>query len=240
MTGAATDSPLKDKLVLVVDDEPDLRDILKESISAYGANVIEAPNGRAAFELVEQNPVDVVVTDVRMPGGNGIELLEKIKSRADRPLVMMMSGYSDLTIEEAYNRGADALFGKPFDVFEICAALERALTPEAQPRRSSPRMAVGVEVKLRFPAPLPPRTGRLLNISQGGMFVQIPSPHPPTGSQVSFHVMFSEGPFAPINGDGVVKWSVIELDESRSGLGIEFTRLDNTKGDSQVLARRKP
>ena len=65
--------------LLIVDDEPDICDILVSAFESKGARVVSAANGKDAFKQVKEGKVKVVVTDVRMPGGSGIELLQRIR-----------------------------------------------------------------------------------------------------------------------------------------------------------------
>ena len=118
-------SLLGSKTVLVVDDEPMLREILRDVFELEGATVFEASNGTEAFALLQQQPVHVVVSDIRMPGGDGIELLRNLrKLERNTPVVLLITGFSDLSTDAAYDIGADAILSKPFDVSEL---LERVI-----------------------------------------------------------------------------------------------------------------
>lgn len=76
---------LSQKKILVVDDEELLREIISEELSYYGAVVDTAENGKAALPLLKNNKYDALITDVRMPGGNGVELIKTITSLNIRP-----------------------------------------------------------------------------------------------------------------------------------------------------------
>ena len=83
------------KTILVVDDEVGLREILREEMEGAGFGVLEAENGTKAFEIASNNPVDLVITDIRMGGGNGIELLDRLKTLdAVKPVILMVTGFS--------------------------------------------------------------------------------------------------------------------------------------------------
>lgn len=111
--------------ILICDDEEDLRAPLARKFIRRGFEVLTAANGTEGLEICLRNDIQVVITDVRMPGGTGIELLEKLRATfKDRtPSVICMSAYSDLTLEGAYARGADALFVKPLDVPALISAV---------------------------------------------------------------------------------------------------------------------
>src|SRR5665647_200205 len=111
--------------ILIVDDEELLREALAFDFRRRGYNVILAGSGKEALAFLEKNHVNVVISDVRMPNGNGLELLAAIKKRnVFLPVVMLITGFADLSLEEAYNLGADAVFPKPFDRQALQAAVE--------------------------------------------------------------------------------------------------------------------
>ncbi|RYZ59207.1 MAG: response regulator [Proteobacteria bacterium] len=116
------------KLVLVVDDEPELREILKEEFEYCGYSVVEAENGSKAAALLNQHPIDVVVSDIRMPGGSGLDLLSAINGReGSRPPVILVSAFVDINVAEAQQKGAFDLVSKPYDLNDVVLLLEKAV-----------------------------------------------------------------------------------------------------------------
>lgn len=110
-----SDSPSAPQpLVLIVDDEPELCDLVSMQLEIWGYRVLTAEDGRSAFTLFEQNAPALVISDLRMPNGGGVELLERIRT-SQRPAtpVILMSGFSDddTTMAEL---GATAFLSKPF------------------------------------------------------------------------------------------------------------------------------
>ena len=119
---------LKDITLLIVDDEESLRDAMVYDFKRRGFNVLDASNGTQAFEIVKKTKVDIVLTDVRMPGGDGVELLDHIKAyNPELPVVMFITGFADITLEEAYDKGVDAVFAKPFDRKALLTAVMNAI-----------------------------------------------------------------------------------------------------------------
>jgi CheY-like chemotaxis protein len=117
--------------ILVVDDEPDLCDLVSEEFEFAGCQTLRASSGNQALEIFEANELDAVVSDVRMADGNGIELLDKIKAGPkSSALVFLVTGFADITKEKALAKGASALIGKPYDISDLCqlvlAALEKS------------------------------------------------------------------------------------------------------------------
>ena len=87
---------------MVVDDEELLREILLEDLTSAGALVSEAENGTKALELLQKEKFDAVVTDIRMPGGNGNMLIKNINAhfQDEKPKIFVCSGYNDFSLSE--------------------------------------------------------------------------------------------------------------------------------------------
>jgi CheY-like chemotaxis protein len=116
---------LRQKTILIVDDESDLREIVAGELEFLGAIVFQAENIQHAQDLLSKNLIDLVISDIRMPGGSGIELLEFVKKKFGANLpVILITGFADITPMDAYGKGAEALVSKPFqldDFFKIVA-----------------------------------------------------------------------------------------------------------------------
>ena len=115
---------LNGKNALVVDDEELIREIFLRELEDLGVNVDEAENGNSAFEKIKVKEYDFVISDVRMPGGSGKDLLENISKSGKDLFIVMVTGFSDLSDEEAKKLGAKRIFEKPFkidDIFEFIA-----------------------------------------------------------------------------------------------------------------------
>ncbi len=113
--------------VLIVDDDPGLRESLELVLAAEGYEVATAPDGATALEMVETLPTDVVLCDLRMPGMDGMELLPLLSRRLPGATVVLMSAYGtqDLAIE-AMRRGAYDYLAKPFQPSEVLLTLKKA------------------------------------------------------------------------------------------------------------------
>lgn len=121
--------------ILVVDDEEDLRDILSEDFSLQGATVFTAKNGREAFDIVLKEKPHVILSDVRMPGGDGVELLKKIKDQIaeNTPHIFLLTGFSDFRSEQAARFGGQGLVSKPFNLKQLRERVAVVLS-ESPPR----------------------------------------------------------------------------------------------------------
>jgi DNA-binding NtrC family response regulator len=135
------------KLILVVDDEYDLREILREEFEYSGYAVVEAENGKRAIEVLNAHPVDVVLSDIRMPGGNGLDFLHYVAQREGaRPPVILVSAFADIDIGDAEVKGAFAFVSKPYDLQDLMAIIEKAVSESD--RREILRRAAPEELRI--------------------------------------------------------------------------------------------
>jgi two-component system chemotaxis response regulator CheY len=116
------------KLVLVVDDDADMRLTLKLALELAGYRVVEAANGRQAIERQRAAPADVVITDIFMPDSDGFEAIDGLRRQFPATKVIVMSGGAQLTkrdyLPDAELIGADATLQKPFDIEKLLKTLE--------------------------------------------------------------------------------------------------------------------
>lgn len=127
------------KTILFVDDESDLCKRACSQFNQLGMKVLQAFNGKDAFDLVLSKHIDIVITDIRMPGGGGIELLYNIHSLGEiAPIVILISGFVDISEEEAFEKGAFAIIDKPLEFDIVVKYIEDALVAKKNtcpPRR---------------------------------------------------------------------------------------------------------
>jgi two-component system NtrC family sensor kinase len=115
------------KTILLVDDEADLREVLNISLSDTGYKVMTAENGTQALNILNDNDIPVVVTDIKMPGIDGIELLRKIKSKNPEAEVIMLTGHGDLELAiKSLKHEATDFITKPINDDALEMALQRA------------------------------------------------------------------------------------------------------------------
>jgi DNA-binding NtrC family response regulator len=123
--------------ILVIDDEPSIRDALGLVLSGLGYEVALAKNGSEAKELLGGAPYDLIFTDLRLPDTSGIDLLALIKSDTPNTEVIVMTAHGSLDIAiEAIKRGAFYYIEKPFTPHQVTALIERALQFEAIKREN--------------------------------------------------------------------------------------------------------
>jgi diguanylate cyclase (GGDEF)-like protein len=113
--------------VLIVDDEEGIRITLCEIIRQAGHKCSGASDGEEALDFLSRNPVDVVITDIMMPGLNGFELTEIIKEKHDSDVIVITGYGGEYSYEEALEKGASDFAQKPVRSKELIARLKRVL-----------------------------------------------------------------------------------------------------------------
>src|SRR3989440_8994156 len=133
MTGTLWyENGMKDTRVLVVDDDPDIRSLLRVLLERAGHQVLDAPDGKAALREVFERRPDLVVLDVTMPELDGWKTLERIRDVSDVPVMMLTAAASEVEKVRALGAGADGYVVKPFGRQELVARVQ-ALLRRAQP-----------------------------------------------------------------------------------------------------------
>jgi CheY-like chemotaxis protein len=124
--------------ILLAEDDDELRELLAQSLREYGYDVTEARDGTelwafASWSIASQGSgraVDMVVTDVRMPGATGIEVLDELRRMDARVRAIVITGAGDeRTTAEAHRVGAEVVFDKPFQVDDLLIAVLTLLPP---------------------------------------------------------------------------------------------------------------
>lgn len=129
--------------VLVVDDEPPIRKLLRMGLVAEGYEVLEAPNGKSALELMGKCP-DVIILDLGLPDMQGLDLLRTLRDRGEHAAVVVLSSRGDESGKvEALDSGADDYVTKPFGMNELLARMRAALRHRLQIQGERPVFKVG-------------------------------------------------------------------------------------------------
>jgi two-component system phosphate regulon response regulator OmpR len=122
--------------VLVVDDDPDLRDLLTTYLGSNGFAVASANDGRAMWAALEEGMPDVIVLDLMMPGEDGLALTRALRTKSSVPILMLSARGEELDRVIGLEVGADDYLAKPFGPRELLARLRallrRGQTPEAE------------------------------------------------------------------------------------------------------------
>ena len=110
-------------LILVVEDSADLRAQLELFLQSNGYRVVLAISGNEARKLLQISKIDVVLSDIQMPDGSGIELLKSIRSSGNLTPVLIMTARADIAEEDIVSIGGDGFIRKPLDLEKMIAIL---------------------------------------------------------------------------------------------------------------------
>jgi two-component system, OmpR family, KDP operon response regulator KdpE len=129
--------------VLVVDDEPPIRKLLRMGLSAQGYQILEAPNGKTALALLSEAP-DLIILDLGLPDAQGHDLLRTIRARNESvPIVVLSSRGDEAGKVQALDCGADDYVTKPFGMDELLARIRAALRHQLQTHGERPIFRLG-------------------------------------------------------------------------------------------------
>ena len=121
--------PEENFTVLLAEDEPMLRQVVRVTLQHAGYDVIEAADGNAGLEILRSgSPIDILLTDVKMPGMNGYQLAEAGLSLRPALKVMLMTGYADEAIPDAIREASIPILRKPFNFANLATSIRQVIT----------------------------------------------------------------------------------------------------------------
>lgn len=113
--------------ILVIDDEPQIRRVLRTTLSTHGYEIAEAKTGEEALEWLRKQAPDLVLLDMNMPGMGGVEACREIRRASDAPIIMLTVRNAERDKVAALDAGADDYVVKPFGIEELLARIRAAL-----------------------------------------------------------------------------------------------------------------
>jgi two-component system, OmpR family, KDP operon response regulator KdpE len=121
--------------ILIVDDEPQIRRVMRTTLSSNGYAVLEAKTGEEALEIIRKERPELVLLDVNMPGMSGLEVCREIRDQSDVAIIMLTVRNTEHDKVLALDAGADDYVVKPFSIEELLARIRAALrrTSSAEP-----------------------------------------------------------------------------------------------------------
>ncbi len=137
--------------ILVVDDEPQIRRVLRATLSSRGYVIIDAKTGEDGIELVRKDKPDLILLDVNMPGMGGLEACREIRRGSNAPIIMLTVRNAERDKVAALDAGADDYVVKPFGIEELLARVRAALrrhgTGEALARLETKDLTIDFEAR---------------------------------------------------------------------------------------------
>src|SRR5579864_5608213 len=114
--------------ILVIDDEADMRFAVRMLLERSGHSVMEAENGEDALAKIDEGKPDLVLLDMRLPGMDGIQILQKVREKQKDLPIIMVTGYGNVELaEQALKLGADHYLSKPFHNKELIDVIQQVL-----------------------------------------------------------------------------------------------------------------
>jgi CheY-like chemotaxis protein len=213
--------------VMAVDDEPAVLILLKKQLETLGCDVLELTDSRLASARLEDEKVDGLFVDVRMPHVDGFSLTRKIRmSKLNRRVpIVMLTGMDDAeTMRKGFDAGANFFLGKPFTrerVYKLMGATRGAMMREKF-RYARLSFATGVDCTLGGTPPKQFRSGSL-NISEGGMMLNSTG-----GLKIGqeLEITFS----LPNCANAIKTRALVVREEEPSTMGIQFLKLSDRDG----------
>lgn len=210
--------------LLIVDDESGIRESLKDFFELEGFQVMDASGGMNALELIKTHHFDVILSDIRMPEGDGRFLLKSVREKnPSQPLIILMSGFSDVTPEEAYAEGAIAVLTKPFNPVEVMEKVKFHLQDQDAKWETSPSTKPQNKMKIQAPTISQAIQGEFLSCGQKGVFLKVD----PAGYRVGqdLEIEFSD---SQLSGIGIIRWvRSTEAAGRAKGIGLELKSLSD-------------
>ena len=140
--------------ILAVDDEPQIRRVLRATLTAQGYTILEAKSGEEALETIRSERVDLVLLDVNLPGISGLETCREIRRAGDVPIIMLTVHNAEADKVQALDAGADDYVVKPFGSDELMAriraALRRTSAGETLPNIETPDLKIDFAKRVVF------------------------------------------------------------------------------------------
>ena len=127
--------------ILVVDDDPGIRDLLRLYLTRDGYRVLEAEDGAGALTLAREEACDLVLLDVMLPGMDGLEVCRRLREEASTPILLLTARSGDSDKVVGLDVGADDYVVKPFSPRELMARIRAQLRRQRQPAASQPTLA---------------------------------------------------------------------------------------------------
>lgn len=125
------------KTVLVVDDEPGIRQLVALFLRRYHFRILEAENGKALFQILQKEPVDLILLDLMLPDIYGVEICKEIRKTSQVPIIMLTAAHGEMNMVLGFEAGADDYIEKPFSVHVLLSRIQailRRTKPSQTPR----------------------------------------------------------------------------------------------------------
>lgn len=223
--------------ILVVDDEPDLCEMLTFDFRGKGFEAFTALDGFGALDILQSHPITTVITDIRMPNMDGLQLLKQLKAANPlNPAVILISAFIENIRVEAYGAGAEAVFSKPFRVAEVVRTVSRLHSPYQERWGGESPEYDGFFMERHLPNLNPDYGTPSFVLGRGGAMFAAADSLPQPGQCIAFSLTFEDGPIRSLKGHGTVRWTKgTRSSFNQASFGVEFDYLDDFSRQQYVM-----
>ena len=211
--------------VLVIDDEKDLLEIIEMELEMAGFDVVLAGGVVEAKEILSEQTFDVVLTDYRMPDGTGADILRYLHELKYSTPCFVITGFSDISPEKAYDLGAWGYFNKPTNLKDVSDQLVKSLQPVKERWSTKPDTPSKSLKYFEFKAYAQAMKEGLFRVEQGGFYILGEVGEIQQKDKIEFNISIGS---ESLVGAGIVRWSHDLRDTSKCYLGVEITYLEQT------------
>lgn len=210
--------------LLIIDDEMDLLEIIEMELEMAGFDVIKADGLGQAKEKIVEGGFDGVLTDYRMPDGTGSDVLLFLQQQKVDVPCFIISGFSDISPERAYDLGAWGYFNKPTNLKLVTEVIEKSLKPTKErfttlPPEESSKQVFSLEANSYHEA----KGQGQLRIEKGGFYFLCELNDLKREDHITFEFKLGDG---VLKGQGIIRWIHSQEEKNKHYLGIEFLYLD--------------
>jgi CheY-like chemotaxis protein len=216
-------------LVLVVDDQDTFLQAVVDEVKFLGFDTKTAKNGLEALEEANKTKFDLIISDIRMAKKDGQWFLSELrKTQKTFPPFIFMTGFADLSIQDAYAMGVDGFLGKPLNPEKLESILEKLSLPLEKRWAISPKGKAVHHITDIFTCSFDKQSLGKIRFGRGGMFLAIEKLAFEIGDFVSFNFEFHSGEIKKFEGIGNIVWKKENPDGKSDEYGLYFDYLAPT------------
>ena len=194
-----------EKIILVVDDDKDIVHLLSDYLSDYNYRVISANSGKTAQNITKNYKVDLILSDVNMPDGNGLSLLHKVKSTKPDIPFFFITGKHGIRKESCLNQGALDLIQKPLKLEDLLKKLDNHFNPE-KTEFSDEDIKLMPLKEFNYFWPAKALKGNQVMLGVNGIFLPTTSLDVENKNPIHFSIHFEDKKWCPLEFVGEISW----------------------------------
>lgn len=224
---------LRDKIIVVAAASEAIRNSVAKEFLRVGCKVLPVSGGFEAYELAQNQTIDVILTAAHLSSGDPCQLLSEVRRlNLDIPVILFASS-TEISPTEALHRGFSAHYSTTVLPSVLVEAAARSLQfVNERKKKKVERIVVTAFIELTHGDPPVTRQAPVLNISRGGLFFSLTKDFPKLGSAVEFRLKMMGQEQAMAEGQAVVRWVRERPDAGHlAGVGIEFTEMAQESKD---------